>query len=474
MNVFDERLLHLTLLRVEWAILIYFLLVNCFYAIQLVAAARALKVHDLSVRRENRWRILGSDVSPRISILAPAFNEEATIAQSVRSLLTLEYPSLELVVANDGSRDGTLEVLIETFELEPVLPIYRKRLETRPVRGVYRSRVFTNLVVVDKENGGKADALNVALNFATGEFVCAIDADTLIEPDALQRMVRPFLMRSDVVAAGGTIRVANGCRVEHGRVVEVRAPRSALAALQSIEYLRAFLFGRLGWNDLGGNLIISGAFGLFRAEVVHLAGGYEHETVGEDMELVVRIRRTGIERGLPSRIDFVPDPVAWTEVPETLRVLSRQRDRWHRGLAEVLWRHRDLMLNRRYGTMGLVVYPSFVLFELLSPLVELIGVVGLLVGLAIGAVNVPFALLFFLAAYGFGMILSVASLLLEELGYHRYRTLGDRVRLVGWALVENLGYRQLTVFWRLRGLWRFLRGRKEWGAMERRGFASRS
>lgn len=459
----------IALVRLEWAILLYFIIVNTFYAVLLVSAARELLHHVRSVRNETRSRILGSPAAPKISILAPAFNEEATIEDSVRSLLALYYANLEIVVVNDGSKDSTIAVLQDRFELVPIPSVLESQVTTKPVRQLYRSRTHPNLVVADKVNGGKADALNVALNLASGDLVCAIDADTLIEPDALQRMVRPFLASDNVVAAGGTIRVANGCTIRRGRILEMRAPRQPIAGFQVIEYLRAFLFGRVGWNRMGGNLIISGAFGLFHRETVLLIGGYAHDTVGEDMELVIRLRRHGFETGGPSDADFVPDPVAWTEVPESFRVLGRQRDRWHRGLADVLWRHRDVLFNRKYSAMGWVAFPYFVFVELLAPIVEAIGLVGGLIGLALGLINIPFAILYFLLAYGYGMLLSIMTLLLEELTFQRYHRLRDRALLVGWALLENLGYRQITVVWRLRGIWKYLRGRKDWGAMERRG-----
>ena len=462
-------LLALVLVKLEWAILSYFVIINSFYLLLLISAAYELSRHSLRVREESRWRLLGSEVVPRISILAPAYNEAATVAESVRGLLALYYPDLEVVIINDGSRDETLNVLTETFALTALHPIYRRRIETKPVRGIYRSQSHPSLLVIDKENGGKADALNVGLDIATGELVCAMDADTIIEPDAIQRMVRPFLTDTAVVAAGGTIRVANECDIGGGRVREVRVPRNPVAALQVVEYLRAFLFGRLGWNRLGGNLIISGAFGLFRRDAVLHAGGYLHDTVGEDMELVLRLRRLSYEEGSPQQVKFIPDPVAWTEVPESLRVLGRQRDRWHRGLADALWRHRRVMLNPRYGVMGLVTYPYFVFVELLAPIVEAIGLLGLVAGLLTGAINVPFAALFLAVAYGYGLVLSIVTLLMEEVQYHRYAQLSDRVRLFVWAMLENLGYRQLTVYWRLTGLVKYLRGRKEWGAMERRG-----
>jgi len=340
------------------------------------------------------------------------------------------------------------------------------------VRGLYRSRVKPELVVVDKENGGKADALNAGLNVASGDLMCAIDADTLIEADALLRMVRPFLDSENVVAAGGTIRVANGSAVRAGRVVAPAAPRNLLAGVQAVEYLRAFLFGRLGWNRLGGNLIISGAFGLFRRDAMIEAGGYVHDTVGEDMELVANLRRRGIEHGTPSEVRFVPDPVAWTEVPESLRTLGRQRDRWHRGLADVLWRHRRMIANPRYGALGMVVMPYFVVVELLGPVIEALGLLTLVVGLPLGVVNGHFALLFFLVAYGYGLLLSMATLLLEDFGARRNERVSDRLVMLVWVVIESLGYRQLTVLWRLRGLVSYMRGSKEWGSMTRKGFVA--
>jgi cellulose synthase/poly-beta-1,6-N-acetylglucosamine synthase-like glycosyltransferase len=283
-------------------------------------------------------------------------------------------------------------------------------------------------------------------------------------------MVRPFLYETNVVASGGTIRVVNGSEVKFGRVTRTRVPTNALAGIQVVEYLRGFLFGRLGWNRLGGNIIISGAFGLFRRESVLSAGGYLDDTVGEDMELVLRLKRLSYEQASPGKIAFVPDSVAWTEVPESARVLGRQRDRWHRGLADVLWRHRGMFLNPRYGVTGLVVFPYYAFVELLSPVIEMFGLVSLVFALAFGFLDWTFGLLFYLTAYGLGTALTAFTLIVEDVSFHRYATFRDRALLFWWALIENFGYRQMTVYWRLRGLWKFLRGRKDWGAMERKGF----
>ena len=460
----------LALQAVQWAILAYFVLVNGALTLLSLSAALDTRRHRLDAYHESRWRLLGSNLTPSISMLVPAYNEEVTIRESVRSFLTLRYPNLEVVVCNDGSRDTTLDVLRATFDLVAVNPIFRRSVESEPVRGVYRSRRHPALVVVDKENGGRADALNAALNVASGDLVCAVDADTLIDPEGLLRLVRPFLVDERCVGAGGTIRAVNGCEVRAGRVVKARAPRAPLAALQTVEYLRAFEVGRVGWNRLGGNLIISGAFGLFRRDAMIEAGGYHHGSLAEDMELVATLRRRAYETGAPGRILFVPDPVAWTEVPESLGNLARQRSRWHNGLVEVLRRHRDLLLNPRYGSLGLVVVPYYAVIELLAPVVEFVGLVSLALGLILGAINWPFAILFFLVAYGWGALLTIFAIGLDEWTYKSYGGLGDRLILLACALVEGIGYRQLTTFWRLQGIWNALRGRSDWGRMTRTGF----
>jgi cellulose synthase/poly-beta-1,6-N-acetylglucosamine synthase-like glycosyltransferase len=458
----------------QWTVLAYFVLINTWYAVLLASSWAAMRRHLRRSWQQRHWRLLGSELLPRLSVIAPAHNEGATVAASVRSLLTLRYPNLEVVVVNDGSTDTTLDVLTKEFELVPIHPVFRRLVDHQPIRALFRSRLSPQLVVVDKDNGGKADALNAGLNVASGKLVCAIDADTLIEPDALLRLVQPFLEDEQTVAAGGTIRVANGSQVRNGRVTRVCAPREVLAGAQNIEYMRAFLFGRLGWNRLGGNLIISGAFGLFRKDAMLAAGGYVHDTVGEDMELVAHLRRQGIETGGPAIVNFVPDPVAWTEVPESVRVLGRQRDRWHRGLADVLWRYRGLLFNPRFRALGLIVYPYFLFVELLGPVVEAFGLIALVAALWLDVVNVEFAILFFLVAYGYGLLLGALTLLLEELSETRYRTVRDRVWLLPWLFSETFGYRQLTVVWRLRGFIKYARGRREWGVMTRTGFSEES
>lgn len=433
-----------------------------------IVELRRLRQRD----RHQVWRrVLASPLAPKISVLVPAYNEEVTVTETVTSLLALSYANLEIVVINDGSPDRTAEVLIEQFDLRSVHPIFQKLVPTADVRSIYRSSREPRLVLIDKNNGGKADSLNAGVNIASGDLVCAIDADTLVAPDALQQLVAPFITRSDVVAAGGTVRLTNDSPVRGARVTELVVPKKPLPALQAVEYVRAFIVGRLGWNPLGGNLIISGAFGLFKRSAVLEAGGYEHSSIGEDMELIVRLRRYGYEHNQPARVEFLPDPVAWTEAPESLRVLARQRNRWQRGLMDVLIRHRKMIFNYRYGSAGMLAMPFFFVVEFLSPLVEAVSLTLLLVGLLAGLVD-PASLLMLGAAYGFGAAITIMTLWFDEIAFRSYPKARYRIKLAFYAIAEQVIYRQLTIVWRLWGVRLFLAGRTEWGQQVRKGFTT--
>jgi cellulose synthase/poly-beta-1,6-N-acetylglucosamine synthase-like glycosyltransferase len=411
-----------------------------------------------------------SPLTPGISILLPAYNEEAGIVESVRSLLALRYPRHEIVVVSDGSTDATLQRLEEAFDLIPVRKVLRGVIATKPVRRAWVSRSSPNLTVIDKQNGGKADALNCGVNAAVYPYVCAIDADALIERDALLQVAAPVFDDPDLVAAtGGIVRIANGCTIDHGRVTSVRLPRSRVATLQVVEYFRAFLVGRVGWSRLNALLIISGAFGLFRRSLVEAVGGWWTETVGEDVELVVRIHRYLREREERYRIEFVPDPVCWTEAPEDLRTLSRQRRRWHRGLAQTLWRHKRLVANPRYGAFGVLAVPYFTVFELLGPVIEVAGPIATIYWWANGDLSTLFLVIFLAVAFLLGILLSVAALALEEFSFRRHPQTREVFRLVGYSILENLGYRQLNDLWRAMAFVDLARRTKSWGAQKRRG-----
>ncbi len=456
----------------DLAILLYFLVLNSFYALLLVLSIPEIWEQTRLAEDEDFQRLMQSDALPPITILVPAYNESATIEASLTSILTLEYRNFEIIVVNDGSKDDTLERLRHAFDLYEVPRTYPETIPTKALRALYRSRTRTRLLVIDKENGGKADSLNAAINASRFPLVIAVDADTLIEPDALLRLTRPFLLGRQIAAVGGTVRVANGCTVKDGRVTDARVPARFLPGVQVVEYLRAFLFGRLGWNRLGGSLIISGAFGLFRKEYLHAIGGYRAASVVEDLDLVVRLHRYLRQEKRRYEIPFIPDPVAWTEVPESGRILSRQRERWHRGLVAAMWRYKGMLFNPRYGRVGLIAMPFFTFGEMLAPLVEVVGYAITVGGLLLGAVNADFALLFVLVAWGYGMLLSLWAVVLEEVSFQRYRRLRDLGRLLLFAMLENFGYRQRTVWWRLKAFWSVFRQKQAWGEMVRKGFES--
>jgi cellulose synthase/poly-beta-1,6-N-acetylglucosamine synthase-like glycosyltransferase len=449
------------------------LLQNLVYLVQLALAAATL-IETPSVPRTGiLWRRY-ADASPPISLLAPAYNEALTIVESVRSLLSLQYPNFEIVVINDGSADNTLEVLTEAFGLAPVQRSHHLAISHKPIRGLYGTPSQPRLIVVDKENGGKADALNAGINIARAPIVCAMDADSLLEPDALLRAVRPFVEDPErMIAVGGTIRIANGCRIDHGRVVEVGAPRNLLALFQTVEYLRAFLMARLAFSRINALTIISGAFGLFRRAHVVEVGGYTHGTVGEDMELVVKLHRLMRDRKQPYRIAFIPEPVCWTEAPEDFRVLGRQRARWHRGALETFERHRDMLLNPRYGRVGGVGFGYILLVDVLGPFIELLGYLLIPAFWLAGLLSTEYLLAFLAVSSTFGVVISVGALALEESELRRFPRARDLALLTLIAVLENFGYRQLNNFWRLRGVWQYLRKSQSWGTMTRKGFARR-
>ena len=456
------------------AILTYFLVINTSYLVLIVLAAaefvRHLR-HQPFAGLEDMYR---SPLTPGVSVLVPAYNEEAGIVASVQGMLALRYPQLEVIVVDDGSTDRTFEKLEKEFDLIETPRVVPREVPTRGgVVGVYVPRLRPEpLIVVRKENGGKTDALNTGINLARQPLVCMVDADSILDPQALLTVAKPFAddpLRT--AATGGVVRVANGCSVVAGRIVEVRMPPRWLPRIQVVEYLRAFLLGRTGWSRLGGLLIISGAFGMFRRDLVVEIGGLDHDTIGEDAELVVRLHRYMREQRRDYRVVFVAEPVSWSEAPSTARVLGRQRRRWHRGITEILWKHRRMLGNPRYGRIGLVAMPYYVLFEFLAPVLELAGVVMVPLGFAVGAVDVDFALRFLLVAYGYAMVVNLIALAVEEFTFARYQGWRDLAYSTAASALENVGYRQVTAVWRVMGAWAAIRrSRQVWGVMTRTGF----
>lgn len=450
-------------------ILCYFLAMNVIQFVIMVRAFFYQRRYLDEAEADRLEDLLGTAYYLPITLICPVYNEEAGVVPAVRTLLNLRYPEHQVLVVNDGSKDGTLARLIEAYDLQPCQRVVRMAIPTEQVRGVYESQMVSNLVVVDKENGGKSDALNCGLNLAKHTLVCCMDGDCLLEHDALLRIVRPFLDVPHTVACGGVIRPLNGCRVTPAGIRGMDLPRKWLARFQVVEYLRAFLYGRVGLAAFGSLFVLSGAFGLFRRDLLLEAGGFSRKTIGEDFEAVVRLHRRLREAKRPYHIAMVPDPICWTEVPESWKILARQRNRWHRGLLETLWRHKGMFLNPRYGFVGLFSLPYFLLFEALAPVVETVGYVFFLWLLCTQALNTQFAVLFFLLAFFLGILNSLVSVLLEVHATRRYQGMRSLLGLMLVSVLENFGYRQVTVWWRLRGLVDFLRGKQQWGQMDRKG-----
>jgi len=456
--------------KYNWLVLLYFLGINGTYILLNILSFFAIKRYLKERKTTELERIFQSPFFEPISIIAPAYNEEETVVESAKALLQLQYPQHEVVVVNDGSKDRTLKMLVERYKMVKAPITYPMQIDCKRIKQVYVSPEYPNLVLVDKENGGKGDAMNAGVNVSRYPLVCFIDADSLLEPDALLKVVRPFLEDPTTIGVGGIVRIANGCKVKAGRVIEVGMAKNSLARFQIVEYLRAFLFGRTGWDILNGMLIISGAFGLFSKKAVVECGGYRSDTVGEDMEFTVRLHRIMREKKRLYRITFIADPVCWTQVPEKLKILSGQRNRWQRGLMDSMFFNMKMLFNPKYGIVGLFAMPFFFFFEMLGPIAEFTGYIVFFVSWYLNIVSFTFALFFLAAAIVLGIILSMGSLVLEELSFRRYPKILHLVILFAYAVLENFGYRQLNTWWRFKGCLDHILGKRGWGKMERKGF----
>jgi cellulose synthase/poly-beta-1,6-N-acetylglucosamine synthase-like glycosyltransferase len=456
-------------------IIVYVATINLIYFLMMALGFFAVRHYNARLTAEEREAILKSPLAPEIAVIAPAYNEALTVRESVRGMLKLHYPNHQVIVVNDGSKDDTLKILIEEFRLYKSARAPAGELPHKPIRAVYESRDPLRLIVIDKENGGKADSLNAGLDVARAPLVAAVDSDSLLDPDSLLHVVKPFLEDPEnVIACGGIIRVVNGCEVRHSRVKTVSTASSILALFQTIEYLRAFLGGRVALSFLNSLLIISGAFGVFRRDVVLATGGFAVKTVGEDMELVVRLHEQWRTRKTPYKILYAAEPLCWTEVPESAKILHRQRNRWQRGTVESISLHKRMLFNPRFGVLGMFAIPYFTLFEMFGPAVEALGYIVTFIGLAMGIIAPEVAILFFVVSVLFGILLSMSAIVLEEYTTRRYPLVTDVLWLFTAAVAENLGFRQLLTWWRTQGLIDGLKGKTGWGAMERRGFQAKA
>ncbi len=460
---------------VIWLFLLYSAAVFIIYAWIGIYALGAV----VRYKNENTFTdysiIAANPNAPVFSLIAPAYNEGMTIVDNVRSLLSLYYHNLEIIIVNDGSKDDSMEKLIQAYELESVSFFVQGDIETKPIRGIYKSKnpAFKKLIVVDKENGGKADALNVGVNISSGEYIVCIDVDCILEQDAVLKLAKPFLEQTDkkVIACGGVIRLANNCKIENGKVTDVNIPKTWLGRSQALEYIRAFVLGRMAWSRASGLILISGAFGAFDRSIVLACGGYDKNTVGEDMELVVRMRRYMEEKKEPYEVVNIPDPLCWTEVPETKEILRKQRNRWMRGTMETLWKHRKLMFNPNYGKLGMISLPYWFFFEFLGPLVEFSGIIIFFIFLILGIVNWPFFIVLFALVISTGILYSIYAILVDLISRQVYTKRKDFLTLVFTAVIEPFYFHPIVVKAGVKGFVDYFKKSHAWGEMTRQGFS---
>lgn len=452
---------------VGYATIAYFVVMQAYLLFLAAISAATLRRNHHLHRYGRVDEMLSTKTAPPVSILIPAYNEEAGIVDAVRSMSIVRYPRFEMVVINDGSTDGTLDALIEGFELARVHIPYRPDLRTRDIRAIYRGRGAVDITVIDKENGGVADAMNAGLNAARYPYVLRTDADVVLDPDCLiHSMQRVVEDRERTVAVGGNVRPINGCFLRLGHLVKASVPKALIVRMQLLEYLRTFLAGRPGWSGMNALPLISGAFGIWKRSAVIEVGGFTPGHMGEDLDLTMRLHRHHLERKIPYRIVYEPSAVIWTEVPTSTRVLARQRIRWHQGLMTAVRDFMPMTFNPRYRQVGMVTWPGIVLFEFVAPVVEAAGWLVIPVAWLLGLLNAGTLSWLVLLAFGMGLLNSMIALLLDE-SYGYFNSPSDTSRLIVMAIVENLGMRQITVVWRIRAMLGADRGR--WGDMERRG-----
>ncbi|MEB8329145.1 glycosyltransferase [Flavobacteriaceae bacterium KMM 6897] len=421
-------------------------------------------------------KIMASPMAPSITIIAPAYNEGLTIVENIRSLLSLQYVNYEVMVVNDGSKDDTLEKMIAAYDLVKIDKKIDPNWQSKPIRGVYKSkqRSFSKLTVIDKENGGKSDALNTGMHLSENKYVGCIDVDCLLMPESLLHVVKSFYQRSQkrVIAVGGVIRVANSCKIAGGMLEEIRLPKNWLAKFQLLEYTRSFLLGRMAWGRIDSLLIISGAFGFFDREIALAVGGYDTKTVGEDMEIVFKMRRYMHDREEPYTIEYIPDPLCWTEVPESLKILVNQRDRWSRGNLETLQKHKDMFFNPKYGKLGMISYPYWFFYEWLAPILEFFGFFSIIAFYYLGILNWEFFVAITVSIYSYSIMYSFYAILWDVYSYNQYTKTKDILTLMLFAIFEPVIFHPIVVFSAVRGNYKKLFNIKSgWGVITRKGFS---
>ncbi|MDP5106919.1 MAG: glycosyltransferase family 2 protein [Polaribacter sp.] len=474
-----DHILRNILLTFHYFFLVFTVLIVGSYIILAFLSSKETKSYLKKNSFVNYKDLITSSIAPSISIIAPAYNESLNIVENVRSLLSTHYVNYDVIIVNDGSKDDSLEKLIKAYDLEHVEYLIDYKVPTQKLRaGVFKSKnpAFEKLTVVDKENGGKADALNCGINISQSRYLACIDVDCLLLEDSLQRMVKPFLEYTDrkVIASGGVIRIANSCKIVDGKLIEVNFPDKWLERAQILEYLRSFLLGRMAWARLNGLLVISGAFGLFDKEIAIEVGGYDTKTVGEDMEIIVRMRKYMEERNLKYKVAYIPDPLCWTEAPDDKKIIISQRNRWTRGTIETLKMHREIGLNPKYRLLGMLSFPYWFIFERMAPLIEVTGMFYFIFLYFYQDLSWSFVIGLFLLAYLFSLLFSFVAIFTEEFTYHQYSKKGIGIKLVLTVFLEPFILHPLVLYAAMRGNYDYyFNKKKKWGVMVRKGLTKK-
>lgn len=431
----------------------------------LVGSSELYKIH----RQKQLQNILPNDYFVPITIVVPAYNEEVTVVETVKSLLQLDYRLYEIIVVDDGSKDNTSFEVINAFSMHPVRRPIRRQINCQSEEFIYETHnTKVPLTVIRKKNGGKADALNMGINAANYPYFICMDADSVLQYDSLKNITEPILQKKNVVAVGGLVRLSNDVELENCRVKKYRLPKNILAAMQVLEYDRSFLASRILFDKFNGSLIISGAFGLFKKDVVIAAGGYDSKTMGEDMELVVKLHEYCRVNNMDYNICYATDAICWTQAPEKLSDLKKQRKRWHLGLFQTMYKHRKMLLNQSFGTVSFISYLYFLIYELLSPFIEIFGVFTVVLAICFDLINVPFMILFFLIYAVFGCILSLTAFFSRMYTSNLKVTVKDALRATMLCLFEITYLRFIMSWVRATAFIGYKNKKLQWGKIDRK------
>lgn len=452
--------------------IIYTIAINIFYNGQMLISFIDIMGYMKKMKSSDYKRYIQSKNMIPISVIVPAYNEEKTIIDNIKSLMALNYFEYEIIIVNDGSTDFTKETIIKEFNLIKVNQPVKQSLSTNEILGIYRNTQYENLIFIDKLNGGKADALNTGINVSRFPIFASIDADSILDNDALIKLTMLFVEDPETIAVGGIVRIANGSIINNGKLIEMKIPKSTIAIFQIIEYFRAFLTGRTSLSKLDAILIISGAFGAFNKKTVIECGGYKVNMIGEDMDIILRLHKAMKDQKKKYKIQFLAEPICWTQAPETFKDLRTQRRRWQIGLFDNLLNYRSMLFKPKYGAVGMISLPYYWIFELIGPIIEFIGYIAIPLSYLFGLLDFNIFIIYLIVSFLLGATLSMGSILLEQVSFCKYKSFKDTMLLALFGLLENLGYRQLTILFRIEGMIKFKKMRNSWGSIDRKRFVS--